>query len=82
MNLNMIPNMKIGDWLFKAKTSILRPSQNLQGLCPAFFMLDDPKNLKKNIQVQEPENHQLSVIEQTFGDEFIEIGDRFSDHML
>ena len=57
MNLNMIPNMKIGDWLFKAKPSILRPRQSLQGLCPAFYILDDPKNLKKDLQEEEPENH-------------------------
>ena len=46
----MIPFAKsLKDWLFSDEPSILKPRLFLKGLCPAFFMLDDPKNLKKQL---------------------------------
>jgi len=61
--LNTIPNLTIGDWIFKAAPSILKPEQALQGVCKAFLMLDNPKELHKRLQENEPENHELTVIE-------------------
>ena len=46
-------------------------------------MLGDPKNLKKHIQIKEPENQQLSVLETNkFEVESIEYEDTLSDHQL
>jgi len=44
----------------------------LNGLCWAFLLLKDPKNLKKFLLEKEPENPQLSVIKKLIADGVIE----------
>ena len=63
--MNTVPGPRsIGEWLFKADASILKPRLSLKGQCPAFYKLNDPKYLKKSIQVKENDNnHELTVFE-------------------
>ena len=83
MVLNMVPQPRLlRDWLFTAEPSILKPRQSMKGLCPAFHMLGDPENLRKNLQAKQSENRQLTILEEIFPGEVDEFRDELSDHKL
>ena len=86
MQLNMLLYPKIWEWL-SDEQSIFRPKKYLSGLCEAFLLLKEPKELKKRLEEKEPEKPQRSTMTEMIENGMIdknvdELPDSLSDYKL